>query len=119
MGSGVPLPLIPANRFSHELSFRKDKLGKIRQPYLQVRVQNVFRQGRIDPDELVTPAYNLLSMGIGGNILVGSQVIELGVAGNNLLNASYVDHLSLLRPFNILNMGRNIALNVRLPFQIR
>jgi iron complex outermembrane recepter protein len=113
--SAEPLPLIPANRFNHEVNLRADKLGIIQSPFVMLRLQNVFNQARIDSDELVTPGYNLFSVGVGGNVNMGGQPVEISLAGTNLFNESYVDHLSLLRPFNILNMGRNISMTVRIP----
>jgi iron complex outermembrane receptor protein len=53
---------------------------------------------------------------LGGNISIGKNTLDVYLSGTNLLNKTYLDHMSLFRPFGINQMGRNIALNVRIPF---
>ncbi|MDN5285259.1 MAG: TonB-dependent receptor [Mucilaginibacter sp.] len=79
--------------------------------------------------ETATPGYNLLSAGLGGNIVnkAGQPVIKLFIEGTNLANVNYQSNMSRLKYFDnkdvpdgvrpgIFNMGRNISFKVVVPF---
>jgi iron complex outermembrane receptor protein len=110
------LPYIPAFRWNQNVDFRINDIGIIKNPYISVLGSLIFDQDRPAPLEEATPGYFLLGMNIGGNLKVGSNSLDVYVSGTNLLNLAYLDHLSLFRPFGVNQMGRNIALNVRIPF---
>lgn len=81
--------------------------------------------------ETYTAGYNLLSAGIGGNIVnsKGQKIFELFIEGTNLANVNYQSNMSRLKYFDnptvpagvqpgIFNMGRNISFKVVVPFQL-
>jgi iron complex outermembrane receptor protein len=81
--------------------------------------------------ETYTAGYNLLSAGIGGNIInkAGKPLVELFLEGTNLANVNYQSNMSRLKYFDnpvvptgvqpgIFNMGRNISLKVVVPFDL-
>jgi iron complex outermembrane receptor protein len=81
--------------------------------------------------ETYTAGYNLLSAGIGGNIVnsKGEKVLELFIEGTNLANVNYQSNMSRLKYFDnpnvpagvqpgIFNMGRNISFKVVVPFDL-
>jgi len=81
--------------------------------------------------ETYTAGYNLLSAGIGGNIVnsKGNKVLELFIEGTNLANVNYQSNMSRLKYFDnptvpagvqpgIFNMGRNISFKVVVPFDL-
>ncbi|MBB3054427.1 TonB-dependent receptor [Mucilaginibacter gotjawali] len=81
--------------------------------------------------ETYTAGYNLVSAGIGGNLVnsAGKKVIELFIEGTNLGNVSYQSNMSRLKYFDnptvpagvqpgIFNMGRNISFKVVVPFDL-
>lgn len=110
------LPYIPAFRWTQSVDFKLRDLGGFQKPYISILGSWVFDQNRAAPLEESTPGYYLLGMNIGGSLTFGRQQMDVFVSGTNLLNKAYLDHLSLFRPFGINQMGRNIALNVRIPF---
>lgn len=110
------LPYIPAFRWNQNVDFRLNDIGIIQKPYISILGSLIFNQERAAPLEEATPGYFLLGMNIGGNLKVGSNTLDVYVSGTNLLDKAYLDHLSLFRPFGVNQMGRNIALNVRIPF---
>lgn len=110
------LPYIPAYRWNQSMDFRLKDLGIIQKPYISILGTLIFDQNKPAPLEEATPGYFLLGMNFGGNLKIGNNLLDVYVSGTNLLNKSYLDHLSLFRPFGINQMGRNIALNVRIPF---
>jgi iron complex outermembrane receptor protein len=81
--------------------------------------------------ETYTAGYNLLSAGIGGNVVnaKGNKVLELFIEGTNLANVNYQSNMSRLKYFDnatvpagvqpgIFNMGRNISFKVVIPFDL-
>ncbi len=81
--------------------------------------------------ETYTGSYNLLSAGIGGNIVnaAGKKVIEIFIEGTNLASINYQSNMSRLKYFDnpivpagvqpgIFNMGRNISFKVVVPFDL-
>jgi len=107
------LTFIPANNYSFRTDFRPFK-GKSTQTFLQLRM--VDRQDLPGLNEEVTPMYALLNAGINHEFTVQKQQIVVGLTGNNLLNRTYVDHMSILRAFNVPHAGRNIMLNAQYRF---
>jgi len=81
--------------------------------------------------ETYTAGYNLISAGIGGNLVnaAGKKVIELFIEGTNLGNVNYQSNMSRLKYFDnatvppgvqpgIFNMGRNISFKIVVPFDL-
>ncbi len=110
------LPYIPAFRWNHEVNFNFRNVGSLTNPYLSVLGSYIFDQNRPANLEEATPGYYLLGLNVGGTLRVGGQLIDTYVSGTNLMNVAYLDHMSLYRPFGIHQMGRNVALNLRINF---
>lgn len=81
--------------------------------------------------ETYTAGYNLLSAGIGGNVVNknGQAIVRLFIEGTNLANVNYQSNMSRLKYFDnavtapgvqrgIFNMGRNISFKVVVPFDL-
>ena len=81
--------------------------------------------------ETYTAGYNLLSAGIGVNLVnsTGKKVVELFLEGTNLANTNYQSNMSRLKYFDnpvvppgiqpgIFNMGRNFSFKVVVPFDL-
>ncbi len=64
-----------------------------------------------------TDGYTLVEMGLGGEIGLGGDRMEVDLLAENLFNTAYADHLSRYKDY-ALNMGRNISLKVAIPFTI-
>ena len=105
------LPLIPANALHNTLrvEFEKNWLQK---GYAFVKYSSTFAQNNISDFETPTSAYNLLSAGFGGTLEVFNRDLDISVAANNITDATYINHLSRLKPDGIFNMGRNISLGL-------
>ena len=81
--------------------------------------------------ETYTAGYNLISAGIGANIVnhAGNPIIKLFIEGTNLGDVSYQSNMSRLKYFDnangagpgvqpgIFNMGRNVSFKVIVPFE--
>ena len=88
----------------------------ISRPYIKILGSLVMNQERTAPLEDNTPGYFLLGLNVGAEVKVGTQQVNVFLSGSNLLNQTYMDHLSLYRPFGINQMGRNLALHLRYNF---
>jgi len=91
-------------------------------------LDNFFKQSKVDAFETTTSGYTLLNAAVGTTLRIGKkQDLTIYVAGRNLLNKAYYDHLSRFKPgrlseedptFGIYNAGRNITFGFRLPFNV-
>lgn len=125
--TGRALPFIPAGVVRNDFRL-EPKINGLKNSYLSLGLEHVFAQKRIDIFETSTGAYTLLNAGIGTSVLINKMPLKIHVAGNNLLNKKYFDHLSRLRPgrldetdpsLGFYNPGRNITVGIYLPFSIK
>lgn len=127
------LPFIPPVHTHSELRGTLNKgFGSFRNLYAFVGFDHFDAQNRFFSaygTETYTPGYNLLSAGIGGNVVnsKGDKILELFIEGTNLGNVNYQSNMSRLKYFDnpvvppgvtpgIFNMGRNISFKVVVPF---
>jgi iron complex outermembrane receptor protein len=124
------LPLIPPMKVqSHIRIDVPEKIAVISGLYLKLGTLISFRQGKYYEaygTETSTPAWWVLNATIGTDFCrkTGAKLMSVYLMGNNLLDATYQDHLSRLKyaPENpltgktgIFNMGRNITLKLIVP----
>ncbi len=129
------LPFIPPLHTHSELrgTFSKG-FSSFRNVYAFVGFDHYSAQDRFFAaygTETYTAGYNLLSAGLGGNLVnkAGNKVVELFIEGTNLANVNYQSNMSRLKYFDnanpgpgvqpgIFNMGRNISFKVIVPFDL-
>ena len=129
------LPFIPPLHTHSELrsTFAKG-FGSFRNVYGFVGFDHFDAQGHFFAaygTETYTAGYNLLSAGIGGNIVdeSGRPILKIFIEGTNLGNVNYQSNMSRLKYFDnaqvpagvqpgIFNMGRNISIKVVVPFDV-
>jgi iron complex outermembrane receptor protein len=117
--NGDYLPFVPAHKLRFELRAEKEKFIFLQKAYLSLNTSTAFNQNNAAPDETVTSAYSLLDLSIGGNIKIKNQSVSLSISVNNILDKKYIDHLSTLKEVNLFNPGRNISVNLKIPFRIK
>jgi len=129
------LPFIPPLHTHSELrgTFNKG-LSNFKNLYAFVGFDHFNAQNRYFSaygTETYTAGYNLLSAGIGGDIIntAGQTIVKLFIEGTNLANVNYQSNMSRLKYFDnavtapgvqrgIFNMGRNISFKVVVPFDL-
>jgi iron complex outermembrane recepter protein len=116
--NGDFLPFIPAHKLHFELRAEKENLLFLQKAFISANTVTTFNQNNAAPDETVTKGYTLLDFGIGGIIKTKNQLISFGISASNLLDKRYIDHLSTLKEVGFYNPGRNIVLNLKIPFGI-
>lgn len=125
------LPFIPAAHYKGGIKAEFKTIGKnISNFYFKFGVDHYFAQNTIYSayeTESKTPAYTLLSVGIGTDFSFFNKkdFISLHLSGNNLANIAYQSHLSRLKyagenpatnRLGVFNMGRNFSLKMILNF---
>lgn len=113
---GTFLPYVPAFRWDQGINFKFPDWGSFQEPYLGVNGTWFMDQYRVAPLEEPTPGYCLMGLNAGGSLAIGGQKIDAYLNVANLLNRSYLEHLSLYRPFGVHQLGRNINLHLRFQF---
>ena len=116
--NGDYLPFVPAHKLKFELRAEKEKFLFLQNAQVSVNTSTAFNQNNAAPDETPTKGYSLLDLSIGGNIKMISQSVLLSISVNNIFDTKYIDHLSTLKEVGFYNPGRNISLNLRIPFGI-
>lgn len=110
--NGNYLPLIPANTWKNTFRTEFNIKKWLQQGYTSLSLQSTFSQNNVSNFETKTPAYNLVNIGFGGDIIIGNTKLSTSISVNNLFDKEYINHLSRLKADNILNQGRNIVLGV-------
>lgn len=114
-GDGEYLPFIPAGQFRTDLRLA---FGKKAKHNFFVKPGCTYTLSQTHPAilETATDAYLLLHASAGWEGKWGKYPVQISLAGTNLLNESYYDHLSRYKDYNILNIGRNLILNFKIVF---
>lgn len=113
------LPNIPANKLTAALTISGEKLNYVYKPFLSIVARNYSERKNIASYELSNESYTLVDFKIGGSFRWGKQLFDIEVSANNLLNTNYYNQFSLTRslgPKGVYDMGRNVALQLHIPF---
>ncbi len=114
LAGGANLPFIPPSRWMQEARYPWHAKN-IENGYAFVNVTTTYRQDHPAEFETSTAGYTLLNAGIGASLHMGNRTVTINIAGNNLLNKNYYDHLSRFRDYGIHNIGRNVVVHVHIP----
>ncbi|MBP1664333.1 MAG: putative TonB-dependent receptor precursor [Bacteroidetes bacterium] len=117
--NGDYLPFVPAHKLRFELRGEKEKLMFLKKAFASINTCTAFNQNNAAPDETATAGYTLIDLCIGSNVKLKNQLISLSLCANNILDRKYIDHLSTLKEVNLYNPGRNISLNLKIPFGVK
>jgi iron complex outermembrane receptor protein len=113
---GGYLPQIPANNW--ENTIKTDfVIGKwLEEGFATLNVSTTFSQDKVSGYDISSDDYTLLNMGFGGKVKLGNTAFDINLNGNNLLNKTYIPHLSRLASDGIPNLGRNFVFGVSFKF---
>ncbi|WP_462281806.1 TonB-dependent receptor [Salinivirga cyanobacteriivorans] len=116
---GAYLPFIPQNKWRFALQFHP----VLPKPLLptSLKVENVLAMDQNNPArfETATEGYFLVNVKLSSGLKWKNQKIYFSLNVHNLLNETYIDHLSTLKPLGLNNMGRNISLQIKIPVGIK
>jgi iron complex outermembrane receptor protein len=106
-------PYIPAQKITPSL--RYSFLLKKDLPFeCHTHVVTNFAQNHTAPFEIATPQYTLWNAGMETHFGTLHKKYVLGIEVNNILNRAYYDHLSRFKNFDLLNIGRNVIMSVKI-----
>lgn len=127
------VPFIPAARYISELRGNFLPKGKsLKNVYVMMTADYTFKQNH--PfigynTETTTNDYLLFNAGIGADVVSkGKTVFTIALAGNNLGNVAFQNHLNRLKYLDINNvtgrqgvyeMGRNFSIKVNVPLDFK
>jgi iron complex outermembrane receptor protein len=119
------LILMPANRFSNELTYSFKDGKRFSGSYISGEVINVLQQSRVPDDKngkqdykAPPSGYTLVNGNASTTILIAKLPVTIGIGVRNLLNTKYRDYLNSMRYFTD-EMGRNISFKLRIPIEHR
>jgi iron complex outermembrane receptor protein len=110
------LPQIPANNWNNTIK-TDFVIGKwLEDGFATLNVSSTFSQNNVSGYEISSDGYTLLNMGFGGKLKLGKTAFDINLNGNNLLNKTYIPHLSRLKTDGIPNIGINGVLGIAFKF---
>lgn len=110
--NGDNLPLIPANKWNNSLKTEFKSTKYFKESYAVVNVEYTLNQKNPSQFETKSNDYTLVNLGFGGKVVLGKISFDVNLNANNLLDKTYISHLSRLKTDGIPNIGRNIVLGV-------
>ncbi len=110
--NGSNLPLIPANKWNNTFRGEFELKNWWKEGFATLNIESTFAQNNHSEFETRTNDYTLINLGLGGKITINKSVFQLNLNANNVLNKTYVSHLSRLKSDGIPNVGRNIVLGI-------
>ena len=116
---GFYLPFNPADKIHSDIKYTFKAKKKLKDLYILAGNDYVFAQDHPATIETRTKEYVLFNAGLGTHVITKSGEINISIACNNILKENYYDHLSRFKNYGIHNIGRNIVLNIKIPFNIK
>ncbi len=107
------LPFIPAFKSATSVRLEKKLKGKISSVFAEPEYVYVFAQDMPSQFETTTGSYYLLNFSSGITVKGRTGNWRVGLAGTNLTNNAYIDHLSRLKAWGMLNQGINFVISAR------
>jgi iron complex outermembrane receptor protein len=113
LNNTIPLTFIPADRIGTQINY--SPLANRRLTSF-IRNQFIITHNRPGIGELSTTGCHLLDAGVSYSLLIKAHRLSFGVTCFNILNQTYVDHISILRAFEVTAPGRNLMVNIKWEF---
>ncbi|HEU0136310.1 MAG TPA: TonB-dependent receptor, partial [Flavobacterium sp.] len=110
--NGSNLPLIPANNWTNTLRIEFTGKKLVSKGFARLDIVTAFDQNNVGQFESESEGYTLFNCGFGATVKAGKAIFDVSLNGSNLLNKSYIAHLSRLKTDGIPNIGRNIILGL-------
>jgi outer membrane receptor protein involved in Fe transport len=107
----TPLPWIPPLRATYSVRLEGHGAGTVRQPYLSFGGETNARQSRLDPDDFAPPAYTVVHLGGGAQLMAGSRTVSIDLALRNAFDQQYASFMSRYKTY-ALDPGRNFTIRI-------
>ena len=114
--NGNFLPLIPANQIKNNIRTEFQISDWFIKNYCFAQINYTFNQKNVSAFETSSLDYTLVNLGFGGTIKTNKNTFGIYLNANNILDKTYIAHLSRLKNDGIPNMGRTIILGLNFNF---
>lgn len=114
---GFSLPFSPPPSLLTSINWSPELKHRHTRPYVAAEYRIVGAQNRIVPPERKTEGYGVASLQAGLSTYWSGTPIHLRLQVQNIFDTKYMSHTSFYRLIELPEMGRNIVLSVRIPFQ--
>ena len=113
---GFSLPFSPPASAVFNVKYQPPKLKLIENGYVSIDVRFTAPQNDVVPPEETTGGYQVVNLSLGGDLKFGNRTIDLSFQVQNLFNIKYFNHTSYYRLINVPEPGRNVVVNISIPF---
>ena len=124
---------VPPCKLYSGVEFTAKKMGNcLANSYVRIDLENYFKQDKIYykfGDETVTPAYTLLNLGLGSDMMCkGKTLFSIYIYAHNVTDVAYQSNMSRFKygdPNNVTGrtgvyeMGRNIGFKINVPIDFK
>lgn len=112
LANGGYLPQIPANNWNNTIKTDFKIKNWLQDGFATLNVSTTFKQDKISGFDIPSNGYTLVNLGFGSEMHLGKTIFNLNLNGNNMLNKTYIPHLSRLASDGIPNIGRNFIVGI-------
>lgn len=113
---GFTLPFSPPASAIFNIKYHRSKIKFMENAYFSFDYRITAPQNDIVPPEETTGRYQVIHLGLGGDINLQKQKVNISLQVQNLLNNKYFNHTSYYRLINVPEPGRNFIMNISIPF---
>ncbi len=114
---GNALPLIPQHKLNNTFSAELNRGKKIKFQKFYTELTYHFKQTRVETFESPSNGYMLLNVGVTGLVVTGKNSnLGFSIEVANLLNETYIDHLSRLRELGLAGPGIGFTTRLKWSF---
>lgn len=114
--SGRSLPLMPQNRLSNTVRFSLGMKSIVQLEDVLLQYILHFGQYRTAEFETSSAPYHLIHLSLNGRLAFKQHPIGFKIGVRNVLNSSYIDHLSRLKNIGMEHPGRNFFISISYQF---
>lgn len=115
---GFTLPFSPPASAILNIKYQKRQLKFAENVYGSIDYKITAAQNNIVPPEEPTDGYQVVDAALGGDIKLGKQILNLSIQVKNIFDTKYFNHTSYYRLINVPEPGRNVIINLSIPFSV-
>lgn len=116
---GFGLPFSPPASAVLNLKYQKPRIAFVENSYFTIDYKLTAAQNTIVPPEETTPGYQVVNVGLGGELYCFKQKLNINLQVQNVLNTKYFNHTNYYRLLNVPEAGRNVVVNITIPFSTK
>ncbi|MGX7667503.1 TonB-dependent receptor [Flavobacterium pedocola] len=108
------LPMMPPTKIMNSVTLNLKDFHHFTNSLIILSTTSALEQNKVAENESKTNSYTLLNATIGTTY----KKIEFTLAGTNILDKQYLNHMSRFRSYDIIEPGINVTLGVKVPLNL-